>query len=65
MAFVLGFVLVVYQPSSNASTEELEVISMGFFLAPMLAAAGISLLAVAGTALEPADPDTTGRTGSA
>lgn len=46
IALVLGGGLVAYQPSSSASTEELEAINMGFLLAPMLATVGITLFAI-------------------
>jgi len=55
IALVLGGGLVAYQPSSFASTEELEAINMGFLLAPMLATVGITLLAIVFTSWEPGD----------
>jgi len=48
IALVLGGGLIYYKPGQFASAEELEALNMGFLLAPMLAAVGITLLAIAG-----------------
>ena len=56
IALVLGVGLVAYQPSSFASTEELEAINMGFLLAPMLATVCITLLAIAWGEYETQEP---------
>ena len=50
---VLGVGLIYYEPEQFASAGELEAINVGFLLAPMLAAAGATLLTVAPAFMAP------------